>query len=244
MIDFKIFILAAWFFIHNLNPYKYYYGTTRYLKFFNPIWILFWILPFLIIPTKYREIVYIGTNYIFLLMIMKKLRYSLFSMSLIILSIGSVAFVLCGNIDILVLSGLLYPTPIGILLLLAKPQITLVLIAVIILRIYDKKGLVGVIINILPSLIAIVIWLSIFGFPKLEPVPEANVAMPTFIRIFVGLPLVIYALIKRSTKIGILATVFCVPYISINSYIAISLGSPILGFLLGWIKFFSLLLPS
>ncbi len=245
MVDYKVFIISALFFLWGLNPYNYYYGTLKVQKFFNPVWILFWILPYLLIPNQYRELSYIVSNYIFLLMLIRKMGYtSIFNMLLVMFSLSSFCFAAYGNIDILVLTGMLYPTPIGILLLLAKPQITLVLIGVMLLKIYDKKGLLGVVLNSLPSLIAIILWLYLYGFPNFTPDPTANMSMPILIRIFVGLPLVFFALRNRSIKLGLIATVFCVPYVSINSYIAISLGNPLLGFLLGWIKLFSLLLPS
>ncbi len=234
LIDWKNIMRAARTLLVGGNPYHVGFGNNR---FYNPAWTLIFALPFAVIQSHIPTSAMLVIGMV-LLTAVTAIRLSPRA-SHAIFSIGSAAAfgTLCyGNIDALVWAGLLMPLPLGIFFLAMKPQATALVIVVLLLRELRAKGIVPVFMATIPVIVATGVWFLIFGMPDWNMAGNMGNASFWPYGLIVGVPIALMALTKRSVRLAMLAMPFCVPYISINSFLGMSYAYPILGFVIGWAR--------
>lgn len=235
--DWMVFVVAAQALLAGVNPYTVGHGIMR---LFNPIWVMALVLPTLLLPSY--EAMFWTVEIAIVLSVLATARHFFprrpVQQALIVASAGVFALITYGNLDAFVWAGVLAPTPAGLLLLALKPQATLLVIVVILLRHLDRHGVVSTGLVLLPLLLAVLVWVIIYGIPYYwinQAGTTANVGFWPY-GLVVGVPVALVALGKRSVRLAMLAGPLCAPYMSINSYLAVSYAYPLLGFVLGWWK--------
>lgn len=234
LIDWINIIAAARALLAGQNPYLIGGGSNR---FFNPVWALAFVIPFCFIrDNNVMQIAVIATMLaaiaITATMTNRNPSKALVSMA----GVGTMGAIFYGNVDPFVWLGLLFPLPLGILILAIKPQATFLVIAVLILRRIGSKGLFSGALALVPTVIATLAWFYLFGLPDWNM--SGNLGSLGFwpYGLIVGLPLAGLALWRRSVRLAMLAAPFCVPYISVNSFIGMSYAYPVAGFVIGWAR--------
>jgi hypothetical protein len=235
--DWVIFIRAARALLAGVNPYTLGTGPQG---FYNPIWTLIIFIPFTWLPDGEPQFwAFQSANIIMLILLVRRLhpRMMIPSALLILFSAGYFGIYTYGNIDNFVWLGLLFPAPIGLLFLLMKPQIGALAAGIILLRRFDRAGLLGVIGIAWPLALATGVWVAVYGLPGwgMSNNAVSNIAMWPY-GLWVGVPLALAAVWKRSLKLAMFAAPFLTPFISLSSYICASHAMPFWGFWLGWVR--------
>lgn len=122
--------------------------SLNHLGFFNPTYALAPLIPFALLG---NDSIYVLFSILAFGLIALRLNFKWWSILSIVLSPFILASVKYGNIEWLVLLGLIMPKPIGMIFLLIKPQMTFILVLYWIYRAYGQRQVVKL---IAPSIIA------------------------------------------------------------------------------------------
>ena len=218
--DWDIFNLAIQALLQGVNPYT--IGTGQF-RFFNPVWTLFFLSPFSLFQNKWIAMLAMGlVSIIVFMLVSKKFKIGLLGFLLIALSPMHLYSMAWGNIAWLPWIGVLVSPWLGMLFLATKPQATLVVMLVTVLKQWDRYKLLGVIKTVLPIAIVTLITVGIWGLPTLPDV-EANVGNVSLFpySLVLGIPALIYALVRRDLRWGAFATPFLMPYSCYHGFIGI-----------------------
>ena len=211
-------------FIQNrTNPYSHPY-------FFNPPWQLIILAPFVLLPPGIDNIVlFLLTLAIFGLVAYwlgaKPVALACFLLTPQVLNVAT-----NGQTDWMVALGLILPRPIGLFLVLIKPQIGAGIALYWLIDSFRSGGIKRSLIDFLPVTIAFGLSFAIFGnylFNGASRLTQPDISWnisywPQWIPI--GLILLIHAIQKRSQKHAILASPFFSPYVAIYSWSIPMLG--------------------
>lgn len=146
-----------------------------------------------------------------------------------------------GNIDWLVLLGLISPVPVGLWLLFSKSQMGITVALLWAWRIYKERGLKSVFFIYLP--VALGILISLFVGLRV-PNPESLSAWSADIwpfGLFIGIPFLLVAIKKNDDRLALATGLFLVPYVGPMSWAAIlplamrSRKFIVLGVIFSWI---------
>lgn len=217
-VDFHTFYDAGRMLLIGRNPYLVEW-------FLNPLHVAILFAPLAILPFEVAYRLQAGLAFVIYVVAMWRLldrRWDLTWLALMSPFAWLIAFY--GNIDWLVLLGATLPPPIGVWLVLAKPQEGLVVASVMLWEEWRVHGWQRVVLIVSP--IALVLAVSLL----LEPAQSSVVAQPWNISawpygLVVGVPLAIVALQRRDRKLGLLASPFLSPYVSaLNWSVALPAG--------------------
>jgi len=207
-------------------------GINPYMNphFFNPPWQLILLAPFILLPPGVDNIVLflltlIVFGYVAYCFGAKPVALACFLLTPQVLNVAH-----NGQTDWLVALGLILPRPIGLFLVLIKPQIGAGIALYWLIDSFRSGGIKRVLIDFLPVTSAFGLSFVIFGnylfngaSRLIQPDIIWNMSYwPQWIPI--GLVLLIYAIQKRSQNHAILASPFFSPYVAIYSW-----STPMLG---------------
>lgn len=232
MVDWEIYAAAIATVLSGGNPYSVGYDQRR---FFNPPWVLLILFPLTLLNNDVVPLVFWLVALSAMYMIARHFRvggvkaFFFLSSPMLLYSIGY------GNIEWLPWLGLLMPLPLALVFLTIKPQATFGVIAVRLLTTWERKGLVGVLLAVLPTAVLTLIWLLVWGYPHPpERTNYGNVSLFPY-TLIIGIPLLIVALHRRSIRLAALAAPFVSPYVTFPTYLATQFMFPFWGWALGWI---------
>lgn len=232
MVDWEIFEAAIAAVLSGSNPYLVGYQNHR---LFNPPWVLLILFPLLMLNDQITPpvvwLVALSSMYLvgrhFRLSGLK--MFFLLSSPMLLYSMGY------GNIEWLPWLGLLMPTPLALIFLTIKPQATFGVIIVRLLRSWERQGLPGVLLAVLPTAVLILIWWVTWGFPR--PPDDSSPGNIAFFpwTLIIGVPLLLMALRRRSVGLAALAAPFISPYVTFPTYLATQFMFPFWGWVGGWV---------
>ena len=146
-----------------------------------------------------------------------------------------------GNIEWLVLIGLLTPTSIGLWFLLVKPQMGFILVLLLAWKTYKQQGVKRLFLVFSPVSLGLVIsYLLGMRIPNLAHFSSYSADIWPFGLLF-GIPALIIAFKNKDDKLALAVAPFLTPYIGTMSWVAIlpksmqSYRKITIGWVLSWI---------
>lgn len=229
---------AARLFITGKSPYS--IGD-----FFNAPWILIPITPFAIVPDKLLGyILFVIFNLVSIIVVAVKRGIRLLWLPFLLLSYPVVVIFLYGQIEGLVLLGLILPPQWGIMFLVTKPQIGLGVIAYYLYDAYRKGGYRSVIKLCIPTSLAFLLSFVFYGFWLIHgsiQIPQWwNVSLWPWSIPF-GFATLIFALLRDRKDAAILSSPLLSPYLGAQSWVVAFLSLDryplllVIGSLLTWL---------
>lgn len=211
-IDFQFFYNAGNHVLH---------GTSPYLEsgYFNPIWVAVIFAPLALFPfeTAWRIhafiSIFIYSLAFFRLIHRRKSAWLYAALAPFFIVVTSVY----GNMEYMVILGLTLPTPIGIFLVLSKPQMGLGVAMAMLLMEWSRSRRSSIVIGalvILGELISVSMGMG--GYQRVNQ--TLNMAIPY--GFLVGVPLLLSALWKKNRLTAMAATMMISPYATVLSWVA------------------------
>ncbi len=193
----------------------------------SPPWGIIPILPFALLPPVPAHGLYFAACLFVLVYIAWRLKASPLTIVAFILSPTTMGALLVGNLDPMIVSGMLFPPMLGLLILLIKPQIgTGVALYYLIDYLRERKFLQAVIIFV-PVTAAYILTLLIFPewLARISTLPSNGWNRSLFpYSIPLGLFLVWLALRRRNPYFALAAAPFLAPYHAFYTYAVVQLG--------------------
>jgi hypothetical protein len=202
--DYKVFYVAGESVLHGSKP-----------LLWNPPWVALFFVPLSLFPLQVSYLIYVCISIIGFSFALHRLGCTPINTITIILSALGFMIIGNGNIDWMVLLGAIIPAQYGLFLLVAKPQISVMLIVILLIKafyqLYKKNP--RPILQFIPVFIAIVLSFAL----DLWNTPNIGLLGNTLSSLFpIGIPMGLY-LAYRSWKeeridLALAASPFMVPY--------------------------------
>jgi hypothetical protein len=206
-------------------------GASPYAgrPFFNAPWILIPLIPFALMPYRVGVAALFVANLALFLYISWRMAAKPVAVTAFICSLPVVIALLFGQVDSLILLGLFLPRPLGLVLLLAKPQIGAVIALFWAVEIWRESGWKQVIKTFAPVAGLFLISFLIYGLWPLTSNPGSLISTDHNTSLWpgslmIGLPLIVYALRSRREDFARMAAPFFSPYVSPQSWSVALLG--------------------
>jgi len=190
-------------------------------SFTNPPWVLIPLIPIALLPSR------IGGGVLFVVslcaLVFAAIRMGATPLSLIAFIVSFPVFfmLLFGQIDWLVLIGILMPPPVGLFFVLAKPQAGIAIAVFWLVEALRKGGLRQALAEFAPVTLAFGLSIAVFGFWFLDTPPGMVTAKYNFsvwpLSIPIGMVFLVSALRGRKKELSILASPFLSPYVAPHS---------------------------
>jgi hypothetical protein len=196
-------------------------------SFFNAPWVLIPLIPFAVLPTHVGFALWFVTSFCLLAYLCHKFGANLYSLIAFLFSFPIVYNLFFGQIDALIAIGFLLPQPIGIFLLLAKPQIGIGVVIFWTITAWREGRLRRMIRLLLPVTLAFGISFLLYGAWYLNVSSPIGKDWDTAFwpkSIPIGLALLAYAIQKKSAGPSIAASPFLSPYCGCQSWAVSLLG--------------------
>lgn len=209
--------------LHSENPYS-------VEGFYNP----FWIFPFVLVAElfgKYKVAVWIVLNICCYLYVYLKLRIPLWAITPLLFFSGAFMSAYVGNIEGIIALGLVIPLPIGILLLMIKPQVGMAIVAYYTLNTILDKGWKKTVIYLIPFTILFLVSMALYGAWFLNS-SDVVIAKYNTISFFpygvpLGIALIIAGVSHKNIGYALVAIPLTTPYMIFHTW-----SFPILGAIL------------
>jgi hypothetical protein len=206
-------------------------GSTPYVpgkeQVLNPPWILAPLIPLALLPEKLGWTLLLVLNLISFGFVAFKLGAKPISTLFLLISAAFLLLLFQGQIDGLIILGFILPKPIGLFLLLGKPQIGLGVAIFWFFEVFRDKGIRGILWTFLPVGLAYLASFILYGpylFLGQSLVGEYWDYSIWPISIPIGLLLLKYAISQRKINLAILTGPLLSPYVGFHSYAAALLG--------------------
>lgn len=212
-IDWKVYIDAAKHLIHGESPYK----IPGRCQFYNPPWILLVILPFTVLPYPYNLALFMSVGFVVYLLVYTRYNDNPLATVFYLLSAPIVWGLIAGQIDWIVLAGVLLPPQYGLFLILAKPQVGCLVALIWLIEAYQEKRVIR---TFLPVSVAFGVSFLIYGFWPLNWIGlvESEPMAWWPYTLIVGVPLLGWALRTRDVRLAICASPMLSPHSMLHSW--------------------------
>ena len=193
----------------------------------NPPWIIAMLVPLAVLPEKLGWAILCLVNLFAFGFVAYKLGAKPLSLLFLLFSMPFLHLLNQGQIDGLIVLGYILPRPIGLFLILGKPQIGIGVAFFWLIEAYREKKLKGVVLTFLPVTLAYLLSFVIYGpyiFSGTNVVGQFWDYNIWPIGIPIGLIALKYAIQKRKQKYALMSVPFLTPYIGFHSYSAALLG--------------------
>lgn len=195
--------------------------------YFNPPWALLPILPFAILPPALGNALLFTTRFCVYAYIGFRYKLPISAVALLLLSVPVTHDLYYGNIDFLVALGLVLPRPIGLFLLLVKPQAGAVLALFWLIEEWRNNGFVASVKMAAPVTVAFMLSFLVFGFYPLKA--TTLIGLPGNLSIFpaslpIAMTLLVAAFKNRNESFAMMAGPLISPYMLLGSLILPLLG--------------------
>jgi hypothetical protein len=192
-----------------------------------PPWLLVPLLPIAILPERIGRVIIFVASIVSYAYIAKKYGANLFDVVAIIVSYPVVYGLIYGQIDWLVMFGLVVPPWLAVILLMAKPQIGIGVTVFIAYEAWKAGGARKLAITFAPLVVLVAISFAAFGtamFTKSSIVltPTNTSLWPRSIPI--GLVILLEALKRKEKVKAMMASPFLSPYMPAHSWVAAIVG--------------------
>jgi hypothetical protein len=209
-------------------------GRTPYAvrTFFMPPWALLPFVPFVWLPERLGGLILTNLGILAYVYILYKIKARPAAALAFLLSPAAIVGLHSGNIDWLVMLGFVLPPPIGLFLVLIKPQVGIA-VAVYWLFMGWKEGkLKKVLQTFTPVLVAYLLSFAAYGLwlLKVDNLVQGSSQRGYMdinmwpVSIPIGLVLLVMALRQRNQFFAFMASPFLSPYVGGNSYAVVILG--------------------
>jgi hypothetical protein len=200
-------------------------GSSPYagVPFFNAPWTLLALIPFAILPYRLGVATLFVANLAAFVYIGLRFTKRAIPLLALLWSFPVIACVLFGQIDAFILLGLFLPRPLGLIFLLAKPQLGAAIALFWMVEAWREGGLKKLALTFAPVALVYLISFAIFGLWPLS-LNLANLIATQHNTslwpgsIMIGLPLLIHALRMRKENFSLLAAPFFSPYVAPQSW--------------------------
>lgn len=211
--------------LHGQNPFAWHDGL------FIP-WVLALTVPFAMLPPKLGVAAFFAFTLASYIFIARKMGAKELALVAFMFSAPVSTQLLILNVDVFVFWGFVLPPPLGIVLLLIKPQVGGVFALYLLLQAWRTGGWRKLGLAIAPTAVVIGLSFLIFGNWVASQYAGASLALQQFwntslfpLSLLAGIPLVVLALWKGTKRAAVSATVLCSPYVTLPSWGAVLLAS-------------------
>jgi hypothetical protein len=198
-------------------------------SYFNPPWILLPLIPFALLPYKISNAALFITNLVIFIFIGRRSSKRPLPLLALLCSFPVIVCILFGQIDGIALLGLFMPKPLGLIFLLAKPQVGAFVALFWVIEAWREGGwkptlklVTPVAMMTLASVLIFHLTPQNFNISILISAPHNTSLWPG--SILIGLPLLVYALRQRKQGFALMATPLLSPYIAPQSWSIAMLG--------------------
>lgn len=192
-------------------------------SYFNPPWILLPLIPFALLPYKVSNAALFLANLIIFIFIGRRSNKRPIPLLALLCSFPVIVCILFGQIDGIALLGLFMPRPLGMIFLLAKPQVGAFVALFWVVEAWRNGKWMQVLKLITP--VALLTIASILIFQLTPQNFDVSGLISTKHNtslwpgsILIGLPLLVYALRSRKQGFALMATPLLSPYIAPQSW--------------------------
>ncbi len=191
-------------------------------SFFYPAWILIPMLPIALLPDLMGNGVLFAVELASILFVAIRLKAKPISLIALLVSFPVLFLLLFGQMDWIVLLGFTLPAPLGLIFILAKPQVAVGYAVFMLVESWRNGGFKKALINFSPAVAMYLLSFLLWGFWFLGADPNVLVHKCNFsagaIGIPIGLVLTYLALKHRKMEFSLLAGVFFSPYVCVHSW--------------------------
>ena len=195
--------------------------------FFNPPWALLPLLPFAVLPPEIGNALLFTVRFCIYAYAGFKYKLPISAIAILLLSVPVTHDLYYGNIDFMIILGLMLPRPVGLFLLLVKPQAGAVLALFWIIEEWRNNGFVASAKLAAPVTVAFMLSFLVYGFYPLKATSliglEGNLSIfPASLPI--ALPLLVAAFKNRDESLAMMVGPLLSPYMLLGSLILPLLG--------------------
>jgi hypothetical protein len=191
-------------------------------SFLNPPWALIPLIPIAFLPSKIGGGILFAISLSAIIYVAVRMGATPISLIGFLISFPVLFLLLFGQIDWLILLGILMPPQIGLFFVLVKPQAGLAIAIFWLFEAFHKGGIRRVLIEFSPVVIMFGLSTIIYGFWFLNTPSELFTAKYNFslwpLSIPIGAVLLINALRNRKKEISIMSSPFLSPYVAPHSW--------------------------
>lgn len=205
-------------------------GTSPYSidNYVAPPWLLIPLIPLAVLPERIGRVLVFGLNIAMLAYLAHKNGASLTSIIAILVSYPVIYGLIYGQLDWLIMMGLVLPPWLGLILLMVKPQIGIGVAVYLAYSIWENSGVKKLLATFLPLFSLVLVCYLIFGltfFTKASLVicPTNTSLWPRSIPI--GLAILTIAIRKREKWLSMSASPFLSPYMPIHTWAVTFVGA-------------------
>lgn len=196
--------------------------------FRNPPWTILPLLPFALFPEKFGGIAFFIATFGTYAWVAYRLKASRLALIAFLASPPVFYGMRMLNVDIMVLLGFTLPAPIGLFLVIIKPQMGIAMVPFWLMESWRESGLKGVIKTFLPVTTAILLSFALFGNWQTGRQSDLvtsiwNASLWPWV-IPVGIVLTMLALRDRRKDYAMAASPFLSPYLSYHSWASVLAG--------------------
>ncbi len=204
--------------LHGQNPIAWHDGL------FIP-WVLALTVPFALLPPKLGVAALFAFTVVSYVFIARKMGAKELALVAFMFSPPVSTQLLMLNVDVFVFWGFVLPPPLGIVLLLIKPQVGGVFALFLLLQAWRTGGWRKLGLTIVPSAVVVGLSFLLFGNWVAAQYAGASVALQKFwntslfpLSLLAGIPLLFLAFWKGRSRAAVSATVLCSPYVTLPSW--------------------------
>jgi hypothetical protein len=193
--------------------------------FRNPVWILLPLAPFAFLPDKLGSALMLVMDVSLYAFVAHRLKARPIAFTAFMLSPAMLFSHIMLNIDPFILFGFILPAPIGLLFVLAKPQIGLGVCIYWLIEAWRNGGIRKALMILIPSAIAIACSFILYGNWVAQSVARDKFLLSVGWNdslwpygLVVGMALLIYGILKRDKVASASASPFLSPYVFLPSW--------------------------
>ncbi len=189
--------------------------------FYNPFWLLplLWVFELF---GEYRLAVWVVMNLCAFIYVFMRLKMPLWSILPFFVFSGALMSVFVGNVEGLVAFGMVLPLPLGIVVLMLKPQIGLALTLYYVLSAFVYDGWKRAVLILVPVLVLFTASFFLYGTWFLKPLEVIDRFYNTIyffpIGVPVGLALIVAGVARRNIGYALMAIPFTSPYMIFHTW--------------------------
>lgn len=232
--------IAAYYFLPNPVDWTISYrpaalalisGTSPYSIgcYYNAPWLLLPLIPFALLPFRAGVAALFIANLALFLYLCRRLSARPLTMIAFMCSLPVVVAILFGQVDSMILLGLFLPPQIGLMLLLAKPQIGAAVALFWLVEIWRKSGWKQTLKTIAPVTVVFLLSFAIYGFWPLANSIHVLISAGFNTSLWpgslmIGLPLIVFAIRTHREGFAWISAPFLSPYVAPQSWSVALLG--------------------
>ena len=219
-IDFvEYFLPAARLMVAGESPYN-------VEGFYNPPWALYAVIPFMWLPEHVAQAAFLSTAMVAMALAMYDLGVGTLESVAIMLSVPAISTIVHGNLEWVVLLGVVLPPGIGAFFVMAKPQIGIGVLAYWIIDEFKEFGIRGAVRAVLPITVVSLLFFVAYGFwpghmlkaPIRSTASGANAALFPWL-VPVGVLTLSWALRRKQVKDSLLVGPCFSPHLMASSWL-------------------------